>query len=267
MPSLSFIGLGLCNELGITLRGLEIAKKSEVVMLELYTNFMPELNLSNLKKLLDKEVIVLKRADLEENSKESILNPALTKKVSLLVPGDPMVATTHVALRLQAEKMGIRTNVINAPSIISSVAGATGLQIYKFGRTITIPFNKSEFLPSSIISFLIENEKCGLHTLALLDIDTEKGRYMIIKEAIQKLLATDEKLKLRIIDRDKFGIGMSNVGSKKMRVKAGKLSTLMEHEFESPPQSIVFPSKLHFLEAEALQIFCKADKEDLEGYV
>ena len=127
MPSLSFIGLGLYNEKSISLQGLEIAKKSDIVLAELYTSYLPELSLGNLSDLLNKDVKILKRADLEENSKEKILKLALKKNVSLFVPGDPMVATTHVSLRLVAEKMGIRTKVINSSSIISAISGATGL--------------------------------------------------------------------------------------------------------------------------------------------
>jgi diphthamide biosynthesis methyltransferase len=66
LPSLTFIGLGLCDEKSIALQGLEIARRSDIVLAELYTSYLPELNLSKLSALLDKDVKVLKRADLEE---------------------------------------------------------------------------------------------------------------------------------------------------------------------------------------------------------
>jgi diphthine synthase len=266
LPSLTFIGLGLCDEKSIALQGLEIARRSDIVLAELYTSYLPELNLSKLSALLDKDVKVLKRADLEENAAEKILRLALKKDVSLFVPGDPMVATTHISLRLQAEKMGIRTRVVNSSSIISAVSGVTGLQIYKFGRIVTIPFSELHPLPRSIFMFIEDNERIGLHTLALLDIDAEKERYMTIKEAVKKLLSDEQKTKCKAIYKEKLAIGLSRVGSNRMRVKAGTLMSLYEYDFESPPHSIIFPSKLHFLEVEALQVLCRANKKDLEGY-
>lgn len=267
MPGLSFVGLGLNNELGLTLQGLESAKDADIVMIELYTNPMPELNLKSLEKLIGKKVKILKRSDFEENAKKAILDWALSKNVIILVPGDPMVATTHVALRIQAEKRGIKTRVIHASSIISAIAGSTGLQIYKFGRTLTIPFNNSRGLPQSPYIFLEENEKSGLHTLALLDIDIEKGRCMKINEGIKRLLSTEQKLRRNVVTKDTLAIGLARIGSENIVVKAAKTSELIDYEFDLPPYSIVFPSKLHFLEAEALQVFCEAKKEDLEGHI
>lgn len=251
----------------MSLQGLEIARESDIVLAELYTSYLPELNLDNLSDLINKDVKILNRADLEENSKEKILKIASKKNVSLFVPGDPMVATTHVSLRLQAEKMGIQTRVINSSSIISAISGATGLQIYKFGRTITIPFSKSGLIPRSIFMFMKENERIGLHTLALLDVDAEKGKYLTIDEAIKKLLSDERKNKHGVIYEKKLAIGLSRIGSNKMRIKAGRITDLLNYEFESPPHSMIFPTKLHFLEAEALQVICNAEKEDLEGYV
>jgi diphthine synthase len=265
MASLSFIGLGLNNENGISIQGMDIAKKADIVMIELYTNFMPELNLENLSKLLEKEVTILKRSDLEEDAKDVILKNAHKKNIALLVPGDPMVATTHVALRIQAEKAGISTRVIHSASIISAVAGATGLQVYKFGRTVTIPFNSSASLPESIYSFIKENEESGSHTLALLDIDTEKDRYMKIDEAIERLLQMEKQIKGKIIDEERLAIGLSSIGSEKAIIKAARIKELSKHRFDSPPYSLVLPGKLHFMEKEALITLCDASEEDLEG--
>jgi diphthine synthase len=267
LPRLSFIGLGLYNEKSLSLQGLEIARESDVVFAELYTSYLPELDLDSLSDLIKKDVTILKRADLEENSKEKILKIASKKNVSLFVPGDPMAATTHVSLRLLAEKMGIKTRVINASSIISAVSGATGLQIYKFGRTITIPFSEPGPIPRSIFMFIKENERIGLHTLALLDVDAEKGKYLTIAEAAKKLLSSEKKIRHGVIHEEKLTIGLSRVGSSRMRIKAGKITDLFNYEFESPPHSMIFPTKLHFLEAEALQVICNAEKEDLEGYL
>ena len=49
-----------------------------------------------------------------------------------------MIATTHLDLRLRAIDMGIETRIVHAPSISSAVAGLSGLQNYKFGKSITV---------------------------------------------------------------------------------------------------------------------------------
>jgi len=105
----------------------------------LYTSLLPELDLSRLEGLVGKRVVRLRRSDLE-GGEEAILRRAERGTVAILVPGDPFVATTHVAVRLEAIKRGIRTKVIHAPSIVSAVCGATGLQSYKFGRSVTVVY-------------------------------------------------------------------------------------------------------------------------------
>ncbi len=100
-----------------------------------------------------------------------------------------------------------------------------------------------------------------------MDVDAEKGKYLNINEAAKKLLSDEKKIMHGVIHEKKLTIGLSRVGSSRMRIKAGKITDILNYEFESPPHSMIFPSKLHFLEAEALQVICKAEKEDLEGYV
>ncbi len=48
-------------------------------------------------------------------------------------------------------------------------------------------------------------------------------------------------------------------------VKADKAGNLVKHDFGGPPWSIILPGKLHFLEAEALQLLAEAPRELLEA--
>ena len=146
---LNLIGLGLNNEKSITLEGLETLKQSDKIYLETYTSKWYG-SLENLEEMIGKKIIQLKRLGLEENS-EKILEEAKTQKISLLVIGDPLVATTHITLLLEAKKKGIKTRVIHNASIYSSV-GETGLHLYKFGATVTLPFPEktNNQLPESV---------------------------------------------------------------------------------------------------------------------
>ena len=103
MKELVFIGLGLSNEKDVSLRGLEEIKSANKVFIETYTSLMPNLSMEKLEKLCGKKLETVSRRELEEENGEKILSAAMHGKAALLVPGDPLIATTHVTLRIQAE--------------------------------------------------------------------------------------------------------------------------------------------------------------------
>ena len=221
---------------------------------------MPGLNSENLIRLVSKPVKFLSRRSVEEDAESTILASAKSGKVGLLVAGDPMVATTHVDLRLRAEKNGIRTRIIHAASIASAVAGVTGLQSYKFGRTVTIPATQADGLPESVYAALKGNFEAGMHSLILLEIDVESGQHVTIPGAIKRLLDSSGRTKDRLIAPDSLLVGLARLAGPDMVVRASNASNLMRMNFGQPPYCIVFPSRLHFVEAEALEVFCEAPK-------
>ncbi len=81
---LIFVGLGLHDEKGISLKGLEETQKSHHVFAEFYTSLMPNLSLSRLEKLIGKQVRVLSRKEIEEEAENIILTDARDRIVSLL---------------------------------------------------------------------------------------------------------------------------------------------------------------------------------------
>ena len=257
LGELAFIGLGLDRETDISLKGLEKAKSADVVFAEFYTSLVPELSLQKLERLIGKRVLVVSRRDLEEEEGRRILEEAKRSKAALLVPGDPLIATTHVDLRIRAQKSGIETSVVHGASIVSAVMGLSGLQNYKFGRSVTIPFTDTGFVetPYNVID---ENRKKGLHTLCFLDIKAEEKRYMTIKEGLQTLFALEKLRRRNIITDDTLAVGIARAGSETPTVKAEFAGELMKFNFGKPPHSLIFPGKLHFMEAEALFILAKA---------
>ena len=88
-----FVGLGLHDEMGISLHGLEEIKTADNVFVELYTNLMPDFSKENLEEISSKKLQIVSREELEERSGKLILEMAETGKVVLLVPGDPLIAT------------------------------------------------------------------------------------------------------------------------------------------------------------------------------
>src|SRR5436853_7657485 len=121
--SLTFIGLGLNDEKGITLEGLEEARRADSVYGEFYTNIMPNLALKRPEKETGKKVEVLDRSQLEDEGGKKVLTAASTKRVAFLVPGDPLIATTHISLMPSLANMPTASRALHAPSIRSTVCG------------------------------------------------------------------------------------------------------------------------------------------------
>lgn len=262
MRELVFIGLGLHNEKDISVNGIEEIKTADTVYAELYTSPMPNLSLVNIEKMIKRKIFVLSRKDLEDESGKTLLESAKRGKTVLLVPGDPLVATTHVALRIEAEKLGVKTRVVHGASIISAVIGLSGLHNYKFGKSVTIPFNEEYGgISETPYDVVAQNKSLGLHTLCLLDIKAEEKRYMTIREGLKVLLEVEEERKQHIITSETLTVGIAKAGSKKPRVKAEFLKELLEYDFGGPPHSIIFPGKLHFMEAEALVVLAGAPEK------
>jgi len=259
LDEIVFVGLGLYDEMGISLRGLEEVTTADKVFIEFYTSLMPELLIENLEGISGKKLCVVSRQELEEENGEVILKAAETGKAVLLVPGDPLIATTHIALRIHAEKLGIRTRVVHGASILSAVTGLSGLHNYKFGKSVTIPF-PIETPSETPYEVIAQNKKFGLHTLCLLDIKVDENRYMKIHKGLESLLKIEEKRKEKIVTMDTLVVGIARAGSSNPMVKAGFLKDLLSYDFGEPPHSIIFPGKLHFMEAEALIVLAGAPK-------
>ena len=254
MGSFSFIGLGLNDESGLTLEGLEEARHAESAFVEFYTNLVPNLNLDKLERLIGKRITVVSRVQLEDESGRVVLAAARNGRTVLLVPGDPMIATTHVSLRLTLHKNGVHSRIVHAPSITSAICGATGLQNYKFGKSVTVPNPLP--LPASVLDTLSDNLGRGLHTLLLLDIDPSTNKQLTICEALSRIKAANSETENRL------AIGAARLGSRDEIVKASRIKALAQEDFGTPPHSIVVPGKLHFMEVEALKAFCGARSSD-----
>lgn len=107
--------------------------------------------------------------EMVESESDSILLNAQTENISFLVVGDPFGATTHTDLLLRAKDLGVPVQIIHNASIMNAV-GCTGLQLYAFGMTVSVPFFTRNWRPDSWYQGIKDNQSRGLHTLVLLDI-------------------------------------------------------------------------------------------------
>jgi len=258
LGELTFIGMGLHSHDGISLKGLSQAKEADTVFAEFYTSLMPGLNHEELRQLVGKSIHVVTRKDLEEEEGKEILYASRKGKAVLLVPGDPLIATTHVDLRIRAEKQGIRTSIIHGASIISAAIGLSGLQNYKFGRSVTIPFMSSGIVSETPYDVIEENKNRGLHTLCFLDIKTDEEQYMTANQGLETLFKLENRRRQSIIASDTIAVGIARAGSENSLIKADFAPQLIRFDFGQPPHSLILPGRLHFMEAEALVTLAKA---------
>lgn len=246
-------GLGLYDEKDLTLREIEEARTADKVYLELYTSKWFG-DSEKLKSVIGREVIQLTRKELEEEG-HKLIEEARDKKVVLFVPGDPLVATTHLALVSAARNEGIRVKIFHNSSIISAVA-ETGLHVYKFGPSVTIPFpEKTRGLPESVYNVIKINKARGLHTLCLLDVDTEENKFMTANQGMEILLDIEGKRREEVFTKHTKIVVFARAGSDDPLIVYGKVEELIEEDFGSPPMALVVPGILHFTERKYLKFF------------
>jgi len=256
--SLAFVGLGLHDDLGISIRGLEEIRNADVVFAEAYTSVLAPGALQRLMKRAGKEAVLLDRASVEDG--KSILEACKSQRCVLLVAGDPMSATTHVDLRLRCARAGIPTTIVHGSSVLTAVPGVLGLQHYKFGRATTVPFPRPGYSPTSPYDVIAENLARGLHTLVLLDIDAERSAYMTANEGLKELMEMERRVGRRVLLPSTLACVVARAGSPDCLARAGPIEALLGEDFGPPLHTLVVPGRLHFLEEEALELLAGKPK-------
>ncbi len=240
---LTLVGLGLWDEKDLSLNGMEAAAKADRVYAEFYTADWGG-SVKRLEKLVGKKITVLKRSGMEEES-QAIMKEARSKDVVVLVPGDPLVATTHIHLILEARKRSIPTKIVHSSSVYAAISEC-GLGIYGFGRTSTVVKPQEGYEPGSFYDAIEANKSMGLHTLVLLDIG------MGLKEGLEILTRIESKEKKGLFTKDTEIIAASRLGSGKQEIVFGKAKDVKKKNLPQPAV-IIIPGNLHFLEKEFLK--------------
>ncbi|KAL2164787.1 hypothetical protein VTH06DRAFT_82 [Thermothelomyces fergusii] len=262
---LYLVGLGLSDETDISVRGLEIVKKASRVYLEAYTSILL-VDQSVLESYYGRPIVVADREMVESNSDE-ILRDAQNVDVAFLVVGDPFGATTHTDMVLRARERGIPVQTVPNASIMSAI-GATGLQLYNFGQTVSMVFFTDNWRPASFYDRIKENRDIGLHTLILLDIKVkepnleslargrkiyEPPRFMTVGTCARQMLEIEEEKGLQVYGPESLAIGAARVGGKTEKFVAGTLSELCDaDDLLGPPlhSMVLLGRRTHELEHE-----------------
>jgi len=251
MGELAFVGLGLGDERGVSEQGRELLSASSVVFAEEYTAVAPEGTLERLGRRVGKPVTRLTRSLLES---EAPILKALSEhpRVALVVVGDPFAATTHVALRLAAEREGHTWTYCPNASILTAAAGFLGLMHYRFGRTVSLPFPAEGFAPTSPLDHIASNRERHLHTLLLLDLRPDEARYLSATAALALLRERDPDSRV-VGDADPFAV-VARVGRADAAAWVGPFARLRAVDFGPPMHAIVvLAPPLHFEEEAAVR--------------
>lgn len=259
-------GLGLYGLRDLTIGALECLRRADRVFVELYTSLIPDFDVKSLESLIGKRITVVTRSDLEGRWLYEMIETARRELVVLLAPGDPFVATTHIVVKLEAVKRGVDVLCLPAPSIVNAVSAATGLDIYKFCRPVTIVRPRPGYFPLTPYFVLEDNLRRGLHTLFLLDIDVEGGYAMRADEAARLLQSMEERVGAGIIDSEEtLFVSVSRASSPFQKVAAFKLNS--PPDLGPPPHTLIVPGLLNPVEKEALQLLAGASPSDIEGWL
>lgn len=247
--TLYFIGIGLNDEKDITVKGLETVKKCDHIYLEYYTSIL-HCEIHDLEKLYGKKVTAADREMVEKRADE-IIAQARDEDVAFLVIGDIFGATTHTDLMLRAKEKQVACQFIHNASIINGV-GIVGLELYKYGRITSIPFQSPGFTPETHYRVLQENKMQGLHTLLLLDLRPHEKRFMTVNDAIMSLLDIEKKRQEQVFSLETWCIGCARIGGKS-KIKYAKAKDLLKEDFGLPLHCLIIPGNLHFIEEDAIK--------------
>ncbi len=260
---LMFVGLGLYDERSITVEGQKAIQAADRVFAEFYTSRLVGATVADLEAAHGVDIEVRDRAGVEQDP-EPILAAAAESDVVFLTAGDTMISTTHVDLRIRAESRGIKTRVIHGVTAETAASGLTGLQNYRFGKAVTLPFpfvHGGDDVPQSVVDSIEANRERGLHTIVYLDIKVDYVPRRGGPDNHEEFMTADYAAELLATGwADELGVVVGRAGSPEPVVAADRLSALAKRSFGDPLHLLVIPGEIHHVEADALAALADAPR-------
>lgn len=152
-----------------------------------------------------------------------------------------------------------------------SAIGATGLQLYNFGQTVSMVFFTETWKPASFYDRLKENCQIGLHTLVLLDIKVkeqslenlarsrkiyEPPRFMTVAQCASQMLEIEAERGEGVCGPEALAVGVARIGAENQMMAAGTLGQLSNSDIGPPLHSLVLLGRrTHDMEREFIRDF------------
>lgn len=256
---IKLLGLGLSIDfipIGTILR-LATCKK---VILDLYTSsWYPSLELlAEVLKRKGIEIVKAKRSDLEGESIIKIIEESKHKDICIAVVGDPLIATTHNAIIVEALKNDLNVEVFPASSILNIAISLSCLQAYRFGKIVTIVKPKNGIVYEYPLHVIKSNRERNLHTLVLLEIDLETNYFMTPKEALEILFNIQKTYGYKVIDDEDKIIVLKAIGYDNSSIEVKRAREILSKEYVPTLYTLIIPAEtLHPIEKECLENIAK----------
>ncbi len=246
---LFLVGLGL-SEKDMPIGSMDILMDCELYM-DRFTSRISQDYVSYISERTGRRITELTRQDMEENSSE-IVGRASSRDIAILVGGDPLIATTHKILYIEARRLGVPARALHASSAISAAMGESGLDFYRFGSICTIPRWSGKYKPVSFYEKIAANLERREHSMLLLDYDNGGEATIPIKDAISALEAAEAHYKKGAVTPRTKLIILHEIAQKGSLVDAVSASEA-KHKDYGGMNMMVVPAELTAIEAEAVE--------------
>jgi diphthine synthase len=245
----------------MTLKAIKVLEESDIVYLDTYTSPLPSELVEFLRSRLGERLRLADRSDLEDRVTE-LVEKAASMSVAVAVPGDPLIATTHIAVLVEAAVRGVGFEVVYGVSSVSAAIGSSCLSSYRFGRTVTVPRDASGENLKTIYRSIEENIEAGLHTLVLLDV---AGGGLTASEAVRKLLDVGAEMGGRL-GPDSIVIVLARLGYRDEIRALCRASEVSNLQLPPPPHIVIIPAELRSYERDAIKKLMQVDEELLKPH-
>jgi len=230
---LVLVGSGINGDL--TLQGMEEMKKCDTVYAEIYTNPPLKEKLADIESRIGKKISEIGRDKVES---DFLITEAVDGRIALISSGDPLIATTHVILVTECRRKNIPVKIIHNSSVYTAAPAKSGLQIYRFGKTVSLVNPRENYKPTSSLEGIRQNLKMDMHTMVLLDTEPEP---------------MDAKTALKMLEEFKHAVVLSKLGESDEQITYGEIRELLSKELGEPPFTLIIPARLHDVEEEYLE--------------
>lgn len=249
---LYLVGAGIYDTFEMC-NSISILKSCDRIYLESFTSPISDNFIEILKTTIEpeKKIEFVKRWFVEDG--RQILDESKTLNVGLISYGDPTIATTFTELRIRAMKNNIGVKVVHAASGITSLVGECGLQIYKIGKLVTMMEERQSAI--SVYSTVFSNLNLNCHTVILTEYrQGDDGTVFFLKpnNVMSRLLDVEKDIMYGFVSEDSFLIVLSRIGTDGQKIFSGKIKSLLELDYGKGPHAIIFPSRFHFTEEDAI---------------